>query len=362
MIRTAHVVLFYAFDVAEAINFDRLRIVLGQAASPARLAPKPATPPYVQYEQPPLTFDGDLIGVSEIAGLHVRVRVYDYGVVSFALRRSFTGDWPDLLALGQQLVDNAQLEGEIATCARRAVDRLRAALDKPRLEWLVEDYAVFGLTALEPTLTADALIATHGGDIAALLRGETQPLSDQEVDHVLRNRLSYLADDLVIPTWNGALVYDTEAGIEAAENIVEFANSQLLQFRYYDRLLDSELGRLYDELQQDRRAYLFGARRYTRAARHVHALFIDIQDLVDRTENALKFVGDIYAARMFSLVGARLGLDPWKKHVRDKLQTLERIYHFAVEQSSIARGELLELIIIAILVLELVLFFLGIMK
>ena len=59
---------------------------------------------------------------------------------------------------------------------------------------------------------------------------------------MLRNRLSYLADDLVIPTWNAAFVYDTEAGAQAALEIFEFANSQLLEFRYYDELLDAELG------------------------------------------------------------------------------------------------------------------------
>ena len=116
----------------------------------------------------------------------------------------------------------------------------------------------------------------------------------------------------MIPAWNAAFIYDTEAGAAAAEDILEFANSQLLQFRYYDQLLDVELGKLYDELQKERRPYLFKARRYTRAARQVHALFIDIRELLDRTENALKFVGDIYAARVFSLAGARLGLSAGK--------------------------------------------------
>jgi hypothetical protein len=362
VIRAAHVVLFYAFDVAEAIDFNRLRALLGQAASPAKLAPKPPTPPYVQYQQPPLTFDGALIEVPEIAGRPVRIRVYDYGAISFALRQPFSGSWADLIDVAQRVTDNAQLEAEISTCAGHAVDRLRAALEKPRAEWLVEDYVVFSVTGLNEPLTADDLIDRHGAEIARLLRSESGSLSNQEIDHVLRNRLSYLADDVVIPTWNSALVYDTDAGAEAAEDILEFANSQLLQFRYYDQLLDSELARLYDELQRERRPMVFGARRHTRAAQHVHALLIDIRELVDRTENALKFVGDIYAARMFWLIAARLGLDRWKAHVSDKLQTLDSIYHFTVEQSNTARGELMELTVIGILVLELVLFFLGIMK
>ena len=74
-----------------------------------------------------------------------------------------------------------------------------------------------------------------------------------------------------------------------------------------------------------------------------------------------RIAGDDYVARLFSLAAARLGLEQWKANVREKLQTLDDIYRFAVEQTSMARGELLELMIVAILVLELVLFFAGIM-
>ncbi len=362
MIRDGHLTAFYLFDIAEAISLDRIAAIVGQAATPAKLSPKPATPPYVQYQTPPLSFDGSAIGVDEVMGLRVRVRVYDYGVVSFALSRPFSGAWAELIAVGQQLVDNPALEAELAGWCQQLATRVMPALDKPRPAPLFEDYAVFSVSALDRPLTADALVGEHGADIARLLRGENQALSPREIESVLHNRLSYLEDDAVIPTWNAAFVYDTDSGSAAAEEIIEFANSQLLQFRYYDQLLDAELGKLYDELQKDRRSYLFGARRYTRSARQVHALFIDIRELLDRTENALKFVGDIYAARLFTLVGARLGLDRWKEHVRDKLRTLDEIYHFAVEQSSISRGEFLELTIIAILVLELILFFLGIMK
>ena len=47
--------------------------------------------------------------------------------------------------------------------------------------------------------------------------------------------------------------------------------------------------------------------------------------------------------------------------MEEKLETLDDIYRFAVEQIAIARGQLLELTIIAILIFELVLFFMGIM-
>jgi len=98
---------------------------------------------------------------------------------------------------------------------------------------------------------------------------------------------------------------------------------------------------------------VFGVGRYTRAARQVHSLFIDVNELTDRAENALKIVGDVYAARLFALATARLGLNQWKASVQEKLRTLNDICRFAVEQTSMARGEFLELVVVLILVLEL---------
>ena len=94
----------------------------------------------------------------------------------------------------------------------------------------------------------------------------------------------------------------------------------------------------------------------------MQSLLVELHELTDHTENALKFVGDVYAARLFALAAARLGLDRWKASVQEKLKTLDDIYRFAVEQTAMARGEFLELTIVLILVLELVLFFLGIMR
>ena len=91
-------------------------------------------------------------------------------------------------------------------------------------------------------------------------------MSRQERDEILRHRISYLNNDLVIPTWNAAFVYDTPAGTQAALEIAEFANSQLLQFRYYDELLDNALASIYPKIQKDVRWYNGAARTGTTRA------------------------------------------------------------------------------------------------
>jgi uncharacterized Rmd1/YagE family protein len=69
----------------------------------------------------------------------------------------------------------------------------------------------------------------------------------------------------------------------------------------------------------------------------------------------LKVAGDVYAARVFGLAAARLGLDELKANVRDKLKTVDDIYRFAVEQTAIARGQFLELTVVVLILLETIL-------
>jgi hypothetical protein len=356
------IVAFYLFDVAEAIDLQAAASATGSSAR-ATFAPKPATPDYVRYQQPPLLFEGTDIGAPPVDGFHVSFKVFDYGIISLRLTRPFDGTWRDLADASEQLVENEALERQAEQACRSLADRLKAAATASRQTALSEDYLVFAMSDLSRPHTADEIVERHGEVIASVLRGERAPLSRQERDEILRHRISYLANDLVIPTWNAAFVYDTTAGTQAALEMIEFANSQLLQFRYYDDLLDNALASIYADIKQ--RAHWYDAllgRHYARAARQVHALFIDVNELTDRTENALKIVGDVYAARLFSLVGARLDLDRWKTSVSEKLKTLDDIYRFSVERVSMVRGELLELAIVLILVFELILFFMGIME
>ena len=350
----------FLYDVAESIDLPTVNNVIGPTTA-SRVGPRPPAPPYIQYTHPPITIEGQALDLQRPGDWQVRFKVFDYGVASVALTRQIPQTWDALVTEGLRWNEDPELAMDAEGLCRRLIDRLRPALLRPRTDLLSEDYLVFAITRTADVDTADALLAAHGVTIAQLLRGEREPLSAQERDDVLRQRLSYLATDLVVPTWNAAFVYDTETGASSALEIIEFANSQLLEFRYYDALLDAELGQIYDRLQQPGSLQSWFGRRYTRAARQVHSLFIDVNELTDKTENALKFAGDVYAARLFTLVASRLGLDQWKGNVREKLKTLDDIYRFTVEQTAMARGELLELMIVLILILELVLFFAGIM-
>lgn len=354
--------VFYLFDVAQAIDLDGLRRLLGPVAAPALLADRSGGPAGVHYFLPPVVVDGGQVELPAIDGFSVRLKCYDYGVLSLMLSRPFAGSWTELARVGQDLIESDPLEQRAGQACQRLLDRIRPALVGPRTSLLTEDYVALVVHRLSRPCPSDELVSDHGAEIAQLLRGEQQALSRQEQDEVLRHRMSYLPEDLVVLTYNAALVVDTEAAAASVLEILELVNSQLLEFRYYDELLDSELSGIYTALQQPGWRERFIGRRSTRAARRLHALFIEVNELNDRMGNAVKLVGDVYSVRLAGLAGARLGLDAWKRNVQDKLQTLDAIYRFAVEQTGISQGNLLELVIVLILVLELGLLLSGLMR
>jgi hypothetical protein len=360
-IRAGTLTALYLFDVAEQIDLTRLRQLIG-TASEARLTAKATPSAYLRYQTPPLVADGETLGLASIDGFRPRLKFFDYGVISLALTRGFSGSWAELVESSYRCIENASLEAQSEAAVRSILERCGQAVTRGRSTFLSEDYLVVAVNQLEGTPSADELLAARGEQIAQLLRGEAQPLSSQERDEVLRVRLSYLAGDLVIPTWNAAFVYDTEPNAAATLELFEFANSQLLEFRYHDALLDADLAGIYPQLQRTSWWNNLIGRGTANAATQLHSLFIDVNEITDRTENALKIVGDIYAARLLALVSARLGIARWKASVEDKLETLDDIYRFAVEQVAISRGQFLELTVVLILILELVLFMVGIMK
>lgn len=359
MITSGSVTVFFLFDVAHSIDLETVQRVLGPGASIATLNGRNAGTPRVAYQRAPLVADGAVFGWAQLDSYKVRVKLFDYGAISLMLTRPFSGSWQELMALSQQLADGDDLGRKASDLLQNVIGQVRDGLRGLRESILTEDYTVFAATAFDPPQSADSLVEQHGVEIAQVVRGERSPLSWQEVDEVLQHRLSYLATDLIVPAWNAAFIHDSEAGVLAAHEIVEFVNSQLLEFRYYDELLEREVQRTYAELQAPRWTDRFISRRHTRATRRLHTMLIDVNGLTDHMENAIKVAGDVYAARLIGLVAARVGVPDWKSNVREKLKTLDDIRRFAVEQAAVSRGNFLETVVVLILVIELVLLLAG---
>ena len=185
------------------------------------------------------------------------------------------------------------------------------------------------------------------------MHGERRPLSAGEAEEALRTRFSYYDDDLTIVQWDTAFVYDRAESAGAIEDILEFANTQLLELRTYDALLDRELDGIY-KIGAGKPVRSLRGRREAEQAESLRYLIVDVLELIDRSSNALKVVGDAYYARIYRAVAERLGLADWQRQIDTKLASIGDIYRFLNDQARSRRDEFLEVIIIVLIALELV--------
>jgi hypothetical protein len=261
------VLVLIQFDVSEEIRLDLLRTIFGARRQEASF--KHPAPGYVRYQRPPVVERVEPLVLESGERLDAQIKYYDYGVLSVVFELPFAGDWDTLVRLASRWVWDTDFTSFAKKIVEQKLDRAYPALVKPYEvkpikgktkeaknkendgvnpdgseiydEWLTEDYFVFHVRECAGNVSASDLLAAQGGRIAQIVRGENQPLSDGERQEILQSKISYYPNDLAVIGWNAAFLYDNQAGAETAIQLLEYANSQLLEFRHYDELLTREL-------------------------------------------------------------------------------------------------------------------------
>jgi hypothetical protein len=168
--------------------------------------------------------------------------------------------------------------------------------------------------------------------------------------------MSYYSTDLLVVAWMAAIVYDTAEGAAPTIQLLEYANTQLLEYRHYDDMLTRVLKHAHKALE---RGGIFSRWRLAKEAERLNTLRLDIAELTERTDNAIKFLSDMFHARAYRLAAAKVGVNDYRPLVDGKLRTAGELYQFMVNEFRESRAFLMELAIVVILVIELVKLFRG---
>lgn len=353
------VLVLIQYDVCEEIRLDVIRQLL-QARHAQPTFKSSQAPSYVRYQRPPVADRLESLVLDSGERLTGEIKYFDYGVVSLVFELPFCGDWDKLVNLSARWSSDTSFEKLASKVIHQRLERAAPALIKPYKEenWLQEDYFIFHMREIEGAPTAEELLATHGSRIAQVVRGEMAILSDGERQEILQSRISYYPNDLAVIGWNAAFIYDSQAGAETAIQLLQYANSQLLEFRHYDEFLTHELENVYDFLEKGG-AGTWARWRTARAASKLHTVLLDVNELTERADNAIKFLSDMFSARLYKLCAQKVGVPDYKDLVQEKLHTAEDLYRFMIEQFNQSRAFVLELMVVVILIIELIYFFKG---
>jgi uncharacterized Rmd1/YagE family protein len=142
-------------------------------------------------------------------------------------------------------------------------------------------------------------------------------------------------------------------------DVIEFANAQLLDLRYYDTLMDQELAQIYDSLADHQTLGVTLRGRLLKTVQQLHRLMIEIHDIREKIRNSLKIVGEMYSARIYRMISESLRLERWDNSLGEKLDIAQSVYRVLLEELHQRRSTVLEVIIILLILLEVILFIIS---
>ncbi|MCL2725271.1 MAG: hypothetical protein FWD69_12635 [Polyangiaceae bacterium] len=287
---------------------------------------------------------------------YVTAHVFDFGVVSFVYEISLQPGttFDELVPLCDALYEAAELDEHGSEHRSDLLRRLGDSVEKPH-DWSeAETYTVIFVETLGEQEQKPSLeVLARSEIVAKLLLGETSqvPLGRAEREDVVRHTFSYLRDDVVVVDWNSALVIEPN-GSRIVPFILELATSQLLEFRYYDKLLDIELARLYEHVGKPGPSMLRSP--YRSLTRNVMKRFLELTEFTERIDNTIKVVGDFYLARVYLSAIGRFRVPDWRESVETKLRLVARVYELLKTDVETSRAQFLEIIVIVLILIEVV--------
>jgi hypothetical protein len=344
------------FDVADTIALETCRALIERDKTGVRrLSLRGEGSEYIQLSDPPLVVD---LGARTLGERPVKVEatLYSHGAISISVRvplaRGVTVE--ELIPFADELYDSKALDALALDEVNKLRKALEAAFETPHLWDQQEAYAVLFVRELEATgegARSEQLLATPG--LARMLLGEIKEksLSKEEEREVLDQHFSYTPNDLTVIEWNAAVVYEP-SGSEDVVELLEIANAQLLELRYYDSVLDAELQRIYDVVGQPKGSLLFSP--WKKALRSQMQTLIELSEFIERVENALKIVGDVYLARVYEAGLKQLRVGRWTDQVSRKHRLLMQTYGLLKGEVDTGRALTLETMVVVLILFEIV--------
>jgi hypothetical protein len=334
------------YDIGREIDLDWLEKALAQNYFTARTSFVRVKPKSIMIEDPPLMIQMHPIRVERDGRpfeFSVVARVYDIGAISFC----FIYETPDadiskleeiaFLFAGQEGLSEFYVQ-YLKTLGEIIRPHIRNFAIDPDF---YEDYSVYVTDKRDDSI-----------DPVALLLGEKTNIAPQMREEIIRNSLSYTTDDLAILSWDSALLCNPDNPTDLID-LIEFANVQVLELRYYDQELAREMEKMYEDIEHaDRMSPFFRGRQYHAIMAKLMETSAEISEIIEKVENLIKVTEDVYYARVYATALKVLRSGQWSENVSRKMRVIKENYSMLSDEVRIQHSNSLEWIIIILIALE----------
>lgn len=259
----------------------------------------------------------------------------------------------ELLSLANFLSGDETLDRITNKYVSYLIDQIGNAIKKPMVWDQSEEYLIF----IETTSNRDDVRKK----VQELIKGEflyqllsledKEKLSSQMKAPIVESTIQYSDADLVAIDWDSSYVISENDAHDICD-VIEFANIQLLELRYFDNLLDKKINHLFKEIMSASPGVF--NQSYQRLNREASRLYLDTLEVVERVENSLKVIGDIYYARVYRIALNRLKINDWRSTIDRKLKSILDICEMNKAEIEGKRSVVLEIIIIVLIAIEVI--------
>lgn len=355
-IARGRILIYRLFDVGLEIDLVKTEERVKAGTRRLKLS-KYAYTKALEFTNPPVAlelspFSSEYFGAR--ASINVLAKAFDFGVLSIAFDINIPPGTP--VAELERVVRELDSDATVDRKAREYVDGLMESLGPaiigPEIkEDFLEDYAVIYIEELDGGLKAQDFVDSY--DPSRLLLYETRDLSEATRADTLRHSFSYYPDDLIIVHVDNALVIDPSGSFDLPD-ILEFANAQIFELRYYDRAIDGELKLIYSRISVGRGVSFLRLREYEKLARRIMKTVTDITEVTEKVNNSLKVTEDIYYAKIYRTFMSILRSRDWETSIKEKLQIIINTYNMIHDEISGRRAYVVELGILILIAIEMV--------
>lgn len=363
-IKDSLVHIYYSFDISNEIRLEKLEKIFGKKPVELAFIYSRLTPKYVKYSQAPYLINlgkkTKQVALGEKYEFSIDAKLYDFGVVTIRLSMNFKGSIKEMGLLSNLLVENEEIEKEAWKQVELITQEIKDLLISPIDVITYEEYTIFHIKKADQKLHMPKLVGRYGREIAAVLRSETEELSEAQIQDTLKSSISYFVDESVFVQWNNALVISDDEILDMMD-VLEYANIQLLELRAYDYVLDKEIDAAYDALIEIKTKpwYQIGVEPFSPKLDKLEEVRLDVTQIIEKVENTLKIVGDPYLAKVYRIATEKFRLNEWKNNVQEKLGIMESFYGTVSNRVQNSRLLVLELFVALLFLIEVALYFFG---
>lgn len=350
---SGNIYIFHAFDIGDDINLEKIE----RSRTVNTIAHQ--MPKYFKNYHAPLSIE--LPSHPKKSEKCISTKVHSFGVVSLLYKIPFTDTLANIRKEFGEIHNRYQEQSILDVKA--VFKHIEPYVIKSRFYNTRSSYMVLEVDPIQDQITVDQLKEQYGSIICSTLRFETAALSEYQRKEMISDAIGYFRGDLIIVDTDAAFVYDEE--YPELLDFFEFANIQQLELRYFDRMLDDKLNRLYETeaVKVPLRAYLpFIGSTASDPIAGLSKLRVDISVITERLESSIKLAGEPYFSELYELLVEKLALSSWRSGIERKLSIINNVQSVYRHNIDVNREDMLTVLIIILIFIELVIGLLNYIK